>query len=134
MFDNDTPEPDVELIFHQALTRSTRDHVEARLLAPEAADLVVRGRITYYGRRAGLRSTENTWVESGVIIDAEAQLFDRRQGTELGPSIHAGTTIGYTLAAAENETAARDRALRHLADRMILELLLSYEIQEAVER
>jgi hypothetical protein len=122
IFGNDTPEPDLELGLHRALTRATRNMLDARLMDPDQSLLVVRGRLIRFQRRAGLRSPENVWMEGGVWITAEAELVDPRRDVTLVGPLRAEANVGYTRTSREAEPDARQRALNNLAERLVLDL------------
>lgn len=149
IFDNTSKERDLERSFHEELTRSLTRRVETRLARVASADLVLRGEIVSFGRRGGVRSIENELLESGVQITVRARL--ERSGPE-GPEILRETTLtadsGFTfdtppfnqtgplidprqppsghqnaaLSGTPEELDARQRVLRNLADRIVLEL------------
>lgn len=122
IFGNDTPEPDLELGLHRALTQATRNMLDARLLDPDRSQLVVRGRLIRFQRRAGLRSPENVWMEGGVWITAEAELVDPRRDVTLVGPVRAEANVGYARTDREAEPDARKRALNNLAERLVLDL------------
>jgi hypothetical protein len=112
----------LEPLLTDALSEAVVDWVDLPLVAPADADLVVRSQILEYRRRGGVRRPDNELVETAVFVRASAELFDRRSGTALGTPIQAQEWSGYVLDEASNEDAARDRALRHVAVSLILEL------------
>jgi hypothetical protein len=114
-------ERDLEPRLHDALSRSVSDHLRAPLAAADRADLVVRGEIHEYRRRSGVRDRDNRLLESGVRISLRAVLVDRRRGVELR-SVERNVWSGYIIGPEETELEARDRALRHLADTIVLDL------------
>jgi hypothetical protein len=122
IFGNDTPEPDLELGLHRALTRATRNMLDARLVDPTQSQLVVRGRLIRFQRRAGLRSADNVWMEGGVWITAEAELVDLRRDVTLVGPLRAEANVGYTRTNREAEPDTRRRALTNLAERLVLDL------------
>lgn len=122
VFGNDTPEPDLELGLHRSLTRATRNMLDARLVDPAHSQLIVRGRLLRFERRAGLRSAENVWLEGGVWITAEAELIDPRRELTLAGPLRADANVGYTRIHREAEPEARQRALDNLAERLVLDL------------
>ena len=137
IFANDTRLRDLERDFHQELTQSLSRRVSARLVSVREADLVVRGRLIDFSRRSGIRSTDNELLESGVLIAVEARLERRRPEGEpelLTSASHVAES-GYLLddprliGGTESELEARERALRNLADRLVMELFepVSYE-------
>ncbi len=114
-----------EARFTDALSRAVSDLVGVPLVAPADADAIVRGRIVDYRRRSGIRSTQNRLVESGILVRVDAQVIDGRNGAvlrETGKPSHVWT--GYALGddVEENEAEARNRALRHIADTLVLDL------------
>ena len=117
-------ERNLEPIVSDALTRALSDFVDLDLAAPGRADLVVRGRIEDYLRREGIRTTENRLVETGVYVLITAEVFDRRTGKRVVPAAQRHVWSGYALGqeTAENEALARERAIRHVAEALVLDL------------
>lgn len=122
LFVNDSPERDLERELSVHLTEALRDLVEAPIESPAEADVLVAGRIVDYRRRGGIRDKDNRLLESGVGVVVEAWLVDRRSARPLGAHAAASTQVGYIVDASAGERIARARALRHLADRLILDL------------
>jgi len=77
VFGNDGRLRDLEIDLQEALSESTRRLVDAPLVDPGQADLVLRGRIVEYRKRGGIRSTDNELLEDGVRISVEVQLVRR---------------------------------------------------------
>jgi hypothetical protein len=117
-------ERNLEPLLSDALTRAVVDFVDASLERPSRADVVVRGHIAEYRRRAGIRSLENELVETGLFVSVVAELIDRRTGEVLVPARESHVWSGYSLDenAQANEAEARLRALRHVAETLVLEL------------
>jgi hypothetical protein len=122
IFGNDTPERDLERPLHDQMTRAVRDLTDARIESPSQAEVVIRGTVKVFQRRGGVRSSDNKLLETGVYIEVEATLFDRRSGRALGPPKRAGPSIGFVLDDPENEARAKDRLMRHIADQLVLDL------------
>jgi hypothetical protein len=122
IFGNTTPERDLERTLHDQITRAVRDLTDAPLEKPSRAEVVIQGTVTLFRRRGGVRSEDNKLLETGVYIEAEASLIDRRSGRALGPPKRAGTWVGFVLDDPENEARARERVLRHIADQLVLDL------------
>jgi hypothetical protein len=112
----------LEPLLTDALSEAVVDWVDLPLVAPADADLVVRAEVLEYRRRGGVRSPENELLETAVFVRARAELFDRRLGNARGEPVHAQEWSGYALDDPSNEDAARDRALRHVAVSLVLEL------------
>jgi len=85
IFGNDSRLRDVELEMHQQLSDSVDRLVHARLVDPDEADLVLRGRIVEYRKRGGIRSTDNELLEDGVRISVEVQLVRRFPQSVVAP-------------------------------------------------
>ena len=114
----------LEPLLTDALSRTVVDWVDLELVAPDEADLVIRPLILEYRRRGGVRSSDNELLESAVFMRIQAELIDRRAGTAkpvAGPAI-AQLWSGYSLDVPTNEDRARDRALRHLSETLVLDL------------
>ncbi len=118
---DDVPVRDLEPLMHEQLSRAVSDLVGAPLAASGEADVLVRGRLLGYRRRGGIRSPDNELLETGIRIVLEAELVRRASGEVLGRT-QAQVWSGYVVGAPENELAARERALRHLAQRVVLDL------------
>ncbi len=134
-FANDSPLPDLERIFHGFVTDALNRTVHARLVPPERSDLIVRGRVTAYARQGGIRSEENVLLERGLRVSVEARLVRRSHdpdGAEREEVLSSGTFAsegGFRTVEPEGELDARDRILRRIADRMVLDLFgpLAYQ-------
>ena len=128
---------DLEPRMNDAVTKALVDLVDVPLASPSSADLVVRGQITEYQRRGGVRDAENQLRESGVYIAASAWLVDRRTGRQTTETATAAVWSGFVIDpqfSFENEGEARDRALGNLARTLVLELMTTgSEPQEAPE-
>lgn len=122
IFGNDTYERDLEPELHEQMTRVLRDQSDARLVDPREAQAVIRGTISAYHRRGGIRDQDNKLLETGVYIELQAKLFVGGNETPVRTST-GGVWVGYTLDQPDNEREARARALRHLAEEIVLELL-----------
>ena len=84
---------------------------------------MIRGTVISYHRRSGIRSPDNELLETGIYLSAEARLVDRKSGLTLrGPS-RGDAAVGYNLSESGNEQEARVRALRRVAEELVLELL-----------
>ena len=137
----------LETALHRELTRAVSDLVQAPLVRPEDADLVLRGSIAGYRRRTGIRNQDNRLLETGVLIEIKAELITRRAliaaaraeaeaaeaaeagGTATPAAVENGSRAqdvrvwsGHALDNVGNEGAARNRALRYLAETIVLEL------------
>lgn len=121
IFANDSFERDLEPLLHEQLTGVLTELSDARLVSPELARAQIRGRLISYTRRNGIRSRDNELLETGVQIEVEASLYVRGSETPLRTT-KALCAVGYTLDAMGNETDARNRALRHIAEELVLEL------------
>lgn len=125
-FHNDTPERDLEREFAVELSSSVRDLVRAPLADPREADVRIEGRLADYRRRGGIRDPDNRLLESGVQVLVEAWLVDARSGERLTGTARATTAVGYLIPEPGGEEAARARTLRHLADRVVLDLFQAW--------
>ena len=121
VFGNDGPLPNLERDLHAQLTTSARKLVTGRIVDPGDADLVVRGNITRYRRRGGLRTSGNDLRETGLLIRIEAQLFDDR-GRPVGRRVSQSVDVGYLTRTIGAESEAERRAFRNLADGLMLSL------------
>ncbi|TAJ01966.1 MAG: hypothetical protein EPO68_18435 [Planctomycetota bacterium] len=115
------PLRDIEPEVHAALSRAVSDLVDLPLVQSDRADVVVRGRVLQYRRRGGIRNSENELLETGVRVQLEAVLVDRRTETELAKATSA-LWSGHVVGGPDEERKARERALESLCDRLVLEL------------
>ncbi len=122
IFANSSREPDLERPLHTALTRTLADHAGARLVRPSRADAIIRGRILTSERRAGIRSPDNEWLESGKRIQVQSELVDKASGEVLAQA-RTYLEVGFVFGQHGGEAAARDYALENAAQRLVLELL-----------
>lgn len=123
VFGNDTYERDLEREMHAAVTRAARDLVDASVVPPGRAGLVVRGKLLEYHRRGGIRSSDNVQLETGLTVRVEALLWDPLVGEIVAGPVRLTTQVGYTLDQEQpNEARARSRAVENLAERVVLEL------------
>ena len=104
-----------------ALSEAAVDWVDLALADPREADLVLRAEVLEYRRRGGVRNTDNELIETAVFVRARAELYDRRTGRTRGP-VQAQEWSGYALDEVGNEEAASERALRHVAVSLLLDL------------
>jgi hypothetical protein len=132
VFGNDSLERDIERRLYDELARAVRDWTDAPLVAPDRADVVIRGKITAYHRRSGIRSPENQLLETAVFIDVEAGLYRAGSETPTRGPVHTTSSTGFIVEPpgnqtshfpGQNESIARDRTLRNLADKLVLDLL-----------
>lgn len=134
-FGNDSKVRDLEVELQAALTDALNRMVDAALVPPETADFVIRGNIEDYSRRRGIRSPDNVVLETGVEIRVQARLIRRRflaegeLAEELVDESRYVNSSGYRLEEPLGEDEARERVLRNIADRIVMDLFgsLSYE-------
>lgn len=126
------PVRDLEADVHAELSRVVSDRVGLRLVSAAQADLVLRGKLTNYRRRNGVRSKDNELLETGVRVAVEAELVRRVDGQVLARAQSAQWS-GYAIDGLGGEAAARERALHNVCERLVLELFepLSYEAPPA---
>jgi hypothetical protein len=122
VFGNDSYERDLERPLYDEISRAIRNYADAPIVDPEHADVVVRGTIKTYHRRPGIRSPENKLLETAVIVDVEAGLYKRGSDAPLHGVIHAPGSVGYVVGPTQNEQDARNRDLRLIAERLVLDL------------
>lgn len=117
----DVLERDLEPEFSDALSRAVSDLVGLPLERPSRADLIVRGEITGYRRRGGVRSVQNQLLETAIQVEVKASLLDRRRGT-IEKEAFEGAWTGYAVGNPAEEQGAQERSLRYLAETLVLEL------------
>ena len=120
-FVNETPEPDIEVELAREMVRSVTKHMDTRVRGVGEADALIRGTITDYRRRPGIRSDENRLAETGVRIAVRAMLVDATTG-EILRRAETGIWSNFAIDDLDNEVDARTRALRYLADQVVLDL------------
>lgn len=121
IFANDSRVADLERMLHAELTRATRAYIDAELVRPSQAQVILRGRIDDYRTRGGVRDKDNRLLESGVEVRISGSLV-RPNGKPLTRVVRAATWVGFTRDRREAEEEAVQRALANLADRLILDL------------
>jgi hypothetical protein len=126
-FENRSLLPNLEQPLEVALTSAVLERVPIASAGAGPADLILRGRILDFRRRAGVRSQENVQLESGDELTIEAELVDAATGRILRSSrrsLAAGFAIDPLRSAAttSDEPLARERLLRNLADGLVLDL------------
>ncbi len=126
-FANKTLEPDVEQELQNAITASVRSLTDVRLADPSRSEVLMRGEVIDFRRRGGIRSSDNVLLETGLYIEAEAGLYDALSGRALGPQKRARVWIGFVLDEPGGETSARDRAIRYVAEELVLDLFSPLE-------
>ncbi|MBM3990682.1 MAG: hypothetical protein FJ298_06700 [Planctomycetes bacterium] len=124
-FENVSKERDLDRDFHLPLTDSVQRIVRAPLVAPDRARYRIDGRMLDFRRRNGIRSANNSLLETGVRITVEARLERRNPDTgelEVLRRIEVQDERGYVQGDVGGEAGARARALRNLADRVVIDL------------
>ncbi len=122
IFHNDTLEPDLERALHGSLSQEVRDRVPLPLVSTKDSELLIRGRLIDFSRVRGIRNPENQILESGVRIVAEAWTVRSSTGEVVTPKTTARATVGYPVGNSSGERAARERAIRHLAQVLTIDL------------
>lgn len=122
IFENDSPVRRVERDLHDAMSQVVRNRVEGTLRDPRGSDLVVRGRILEVRYRPGIRTSGNQAVETGLIMIVRGVVVDRATGEPVaGPTV-ARAQVGYALEVPFAEEDAHQRAVQHVAERLVLDL------------
>jgi len=122
IFGNDVYERDLEPEVHAQMTSVLRDQSDAHLVDPRVAQAVIRGTLKAYHYRGGIRDLQNKLLETGVYVELQARLFVGGNETPVRTA-NASAWVGYTLDDPANQRDARDRAIRHLAEEIVLDLL-----------
>ncbi|MBK7874416.1 MAG: hypothetical protein IPJ77_01450 [Planctomycetes bacterium] len=122
-FGNDTLERDVERDFQPELARALQNLCDAPIDRIDRASTVIQGTIRQYHRRSGIRSPQNELLETGLFLEVEAALYLRGQKEPSRGPVRANTWVGFVLEpTGEHERVARERALRHVAEELVLDL------------
>jgi len=124
--------PDIERDLQDALGRAVERMLDATLVPPDRAELVVSGRILSYRRRRGIQSPDNELLETGVRIAVTAELRERGEGGEPGPLVRRtnySNTRGFVLEDFGAEEVTRTWILENIAERLVLDLFapVAYE-------
>ncbi len=127
VFGNQTLERDLERRFQDEISRAVRSLTDVPIQPPARAEFLVRGTVTDFRRRGGIRSPENRLLETGVYVEIEAALIDRASDRALGPPRRAGVWVGYVVGDPHGEDQALDRAIRHVAEEIVLVLFSPLE-------
>ncbi|MFT4711210.1 MAG: hypothetical protein ACI9D0_001054 [Bacteroidia bacterium] len=127
IFGNETPEPGLEADFAPYISGALVDFVAMDFEAADRADLIVKGTLTRYRRRNGIRSQDNQLLEGSVRIEVTAELILRSTGEALATAnqgLWADWATGTPGLGAPGigEIQARERLLQNLADRLVLDL------------
>lgn len=135
VFDNFGPQPEVERDLFACLSSQANRMVDAELVAPQKADLVIRGEIVEYRRLHGILNKEGQLQQSGVRLILRAWIEDQRLGVRIGDTMQVDQAVRYVIHAGEEEFGARQTALQHLCQELILDLFTQsdYESSEASE-
>jgi len=126
-FGNSTLERDIERPMQDALTSAIRSLTDVPIGEPATSAVVLRGVILEYHRRGGIRSTDNELLETGLYIQAEAGLYDNATDRPLGPQRRAQVWVGYVLDDPTASSDAQDRAIRYVAEELVLDLFAPLE-------
>lgn len=126
-FGNETLERDIERPMQDALTTAIRSLTDVPIGEPAKSEVVLRGVILEYHRRGGIRSADNELLETGLYVQVEAGLYDNQSDRPLGPQRRAQIWIGYAIDDPTAESTARDRAIRFVAEELVLDLFAPLE-------
>ena len=102
-------------------------------VGPRHADVVLRGTMTQFARRGGIRSEDNELLQTGILLAVEASLVERVSDEPLSGPMEISVDVGYALTGIGMESDARARAIHNLAERVALDLFTSAAIREADE-
>ncbi len=136
IFGNTSPEPGLEADFARHLSGALIDFVALRFEAPDKADLIIRGELSDYRRRNGIRSQDNQLLEGSVRIEVHADLIARSTGRVLASASQGlwadwATGTPGLQAPGIGEYQARERVMQNVADRLILDLFARTVDEEA---
>lgn len=130
MFGNDGPLPGIERELHAEIVRSARNMLSVVILDPDQAEVIVRGRISAYSTRGGLRTKGNRLRSKRVSVSAEAELWSASGELLRGP-VRASVSVGFLNGPQPEDEEARQRAFKNAADELLLKLLVPAPIREA---
>jgi len=122
VFENSTPQPELERDLFARLSLQASRMIDAEIVAPDRADIVVRGVIVEYRRLQGVLSIEGQLQQTGVRIILRAWLEDQRIGARIGQPIQVDQALRYVVRAGEEEQGARRVVIEHLCQELILDL------------
>ena len=122
-FENTTSQPLVESEIESRMQRELPRSLGVRLAAEDAADALVRGRVTGYDEvAASIRPTDQdqqiSVVQRQVRITYEAEIYDMREDRPLWRGT-GQTVIGNFLPEEESAEIGRARAVEDLVRRVI---------------
>ena len=123
VFSNSSSEPEIE----RELTRSVRDSFirdgRLRVADKNRADLVMKGKLTYYNLRAVSFSTSDVATEYWVELRADIEVFDQvKNKTFLKQNLFTKWDFTSSADVANSESArlvALDEAYRELGNRLV---------------
>ena len=122
IFDNESREPNLERDLHREMSSAVHQFVDARLVRPSDADVVIAGTIEEVRRSPGTRTSQNRVLESAEAIRVSAALLQRRTGEVIRRSA-TYVQVGGILDVSDAEVDARARAVSVAAQRLVLQLL-----------
>lgn len=131
VFDNLSPQPEVERDLFLSLSSQASRMIDGKIMSPSDADVVVRGTIVDYRRLSGILSRQGDLQQSGVRLILRAWLEDRRTGSRMGDEIQVDQAVRYVIRAGEEEFGARRTALAHLSQELILDLFTQLDYGSA---
>lgn len=131
VFDNSSLFPQVEGDVFACMSTQASRMIAGRVLAPNRADLVIRGNILDYRRLVGAYDEFGGLLGSGVHIRMEAWLIDSRLGERIGDVIEFNRSVRYILGVREGEMGAREAALTNLCQEIILDLFNQREYRRS---
>lgn len=122
VFGNLSEFPSVERELFACLSDEAGHMVQGKLIAPQRAEIVIRGNILDYRRLLGVQTKDAELLSSGVQINLQAWLVDTRAGERIGEVLEFDQAVRYILKAKRGEFNARSGALRHLCQEILLDL------------
>jgi hypothetical protein len=129
VFGNAGPEPHLERDFYESLSRQTSRMLDADLVAPDRAELVIRGQIVDFRRLYGVLSPDNELLQTGVRMTISAWIEDRSLEVRLGETLAFDQSVRYVVRTGEEQLGASHDAIEHIAQELLLDLFTqrSYE-------
>jgi len=118
VFDNDTFRREIEVELTRAVAEELTTRTSLRVVGdPDAADMVVRGRIAVFSERVLADRERNEVTESSVVVEIVVVLENRAAGTTR--SVTLTTREPYSTIKGQSLASARAEAFENLAEKVV---------------